>query len=98
MLPLLVKFSQNRFVDESCRWLTTQGRIDESIVILKRIAIVNKKSVPDEVFTGFKVIIKLFHLALKQKNAHFSALVQGSVNYCPKANPWPSKLFANRIC
>ena len=46
-------------MDESCRWLTTQGRIDESIVILKRIAIVNKKTVPDEVFTGFKVIIPL---------------------------------------
>ena len=76
-------------MDESCRWLTTQGRIDESIVILKRIAIVNKKSVPDEVFTGFKVIIKHFHLALKQKNARFSALVQGSTNYYPRTNQGP---------
>ena len=44
------------FVDESCRWLNSRGRVDESVKILRRIAVVNGKQVPEEVFLSFQVI------------------------------------------
>ena len=44
------------FVDESCRWLNSRGRVDESVKILRWIAVVNGKQVPEEVFLSFQVI------------------------------------------
>ena len=45
-----------RLVDESCRWLISQGRLDESIDIIKKIGHVNGRGeIPNDVIEAFKV-------------------------------------------
>lgn len=45
---LVVSFVTNRLVPESIRWLMTHGRIAQAEKLLKRVAKVNKKEMPDE--------------------------------------------------
>ena len=46
----------NRFVFESASWLVTRGETDRAVAILKKIAVVNGKEVPDHVYESFKVL------------------------------------------
>ena len=45
------------FLDESVRWLTTQGKVDEALAIVKKIAKKNGKKVHEDVFTQFKQVL-----------------------------------------
>lgn len=45
------------------RWLLAQGRIDEVITMLKHVAVVNKKDVPEEMLKKFKVSIIVYNRA-----------------------------------
>jgi len=45
------------FLDESCRWLISKGRIEETVQILKKIARINRKEVKDDVYHSFEVEI-----------------------------------------
>ena len=47
--------SRPSFLNESCLWLIANGRIDEAVSILKKIAKVNGRQVDEEVFDNFKV-------------------------------------------
>ena len=38
-----------RFIPESVRWLNLQGRKEEAMKILRRVAKMNKKQIPDNV-------------------------------------------------
>ena len=40
----------------------SQGRVDESVKIIKHIAKINKRTVPDEVYAGFRVEQNFFLL------------------------------------
>jgi hypothetical protein len=44
------------FVQESCRWLVTKGRIDEAVVILEKIAEENGRAVNASIYEKFKVL------------------------------------------
>ena len=46
------------FVHESARWLISKGKVDKAVEVLKKIAMTNKKEVPDEVFKNFEVSVK----------------------------------------
>ena len=46
----------NRFVFESASWLVTRGETDRAVAILKKIAVVNRKEVPEYVYESFKVL------------------------------------------
>lgn len=46
-----------RILDESCRWLTLNGRIDETLEIIEKIARINKKKCDSSVIQAYKVTI-----------------------------------------
>ena len=45
---MLISPLTNRVVPESVRWLLTHGKKDEAEKLLKQVAKVNKKKIPDE--------------------------------------------------
>ncbi|CAL4095430.1 unnamed protein product [Meganyctiphanes norvegica] len=47
-LPMLLGGLAFWLLPESARWLLTQGRVEETIIILKRIAHVNGKTIPEK--------------------------------------------------
>ena len=49
------KFPNFSFLPESMRWLLSQGRIDEVIQMLNKVADINEKQVPAEIIQKFKV-------------------------------------------
>ena len=38
------------FLTESCRWLIGQGEKEKTVIILKKIARINKKDVPEDIW------------------------------------------------
>ena len=43
---------------ESASWLVTRGQTERAVAVLKRIAAINGKEVPDHVYQNFKVTIQ----------------------------------------
>ncbi|KAF2356102.1 Major facilitator sugar transporter-like [Trinorchestia longiramus] len=54
-VPMLFGASAYYFVPESVRWLMLQGRTEESLKIVTKIASVNKKIIPSDVLKKFEV-------------------------------------------
>lgn len=52
--PLLVSVFAAWFIPESARWLTSQGKFDKAIGILRRFEKFNKKTVDEAVYDKFK--------------------------------------------
>lgn len=63
LLRTACKYALVSFLPESMRWLLAQGRIDEVITMLKHVAVVNKKDVPEEMLKKFKVSIIVYNRA-----------------------------------
>jgi len=57
------------FIPESCRWLMSRGEGERSVAIMKRIAKMNKKEVPDRVYSS---VLKLCEK--KKKEAEMDSL------------------------
>ncbi|XP_038078076.1 organic cation transporter protein-like [Patiria miniata] len=49
-LPLLPLFVPVLFIQESVSWLVSKGRIDEAEVVIRRVAKINRKTLPDVLF------------------------------------------------
>ncbi|XP_038077427.1 organic cation transporter protein-like isoform X1 [Patiria miniata] len=49
-VPSIVLLIPVLFVEESIRWLVSKGRIDEAEAVIRRIARMNKKTLPDVLF------------------------------------------------
>ena len=45
----------NRFVFESASWLVTRGETERAVAVLKKIAAINGREVPEIVYQNFKV-------------------------------------------
>jgi len=43
------KIDTNRFIPESIRWLNVNGKGDEAMKVLRRIAMFNNKEIPSEI-------------------------------------------------
>uniref|UniRef100_A0A6A7FYK0 Organic cation transporter protein-like n=1 Tax=Hirondellea gigas TaxID=1518452 RepID=A0A6A7FYK0_9CRUS len=56
-VPMMFGAMAYFLVPESVRWLMSQGRTAESIKIVKKIAYVNRKIIPDEVLKKFEMSI-----------------------------------------
>ncbi|XP_066983222.1 organic cation transporter protein-like [Macrobrachium rosenbergii] len=52
--PMILTCTLYWILPESARWLLTQGRVDETVEILKKIAEVNGKKIPEKVLMDMK--------------------------------------------
>ncbi len=44
-----------RFLSESPRWLISKGRVNEAQKVIRKIARINQKDIPDEFFDGLEL-------------------------------------------
>ncbi|KAH8270542.1 hypothetical protein KR018_011286, partial [Drosophila ironensis] len=61
-LPIATGLTAFCVLPESARWLVSVGEIDKALDILKKVARVNKKVAPVEVFEVFKLSCKAFYM------------------------------------
>jgi len=72
------------FLPESMRWLLSQGRVQEVVEMLKKIANVNCRYIPDEILQKFAVTMRLFILQplWHNRNQAFGNFIHAISVYC----------------
>ncbi|XP_072037353.1 organic cation transporter protein-like [Amphiura filiformis] len=91
-VPVVLFFLYIPFLAESARWLISRGKYDKAEKIIRRVAEVNKKQLPSELFTkdetdnteqpaNFLVLFKTPNMACKTMNVMWNWCVNSLVYY-----------------